>query len=746
MKYTTAFLTVALVVCCILQWQPVSTLLDSPLIRVGEYDFNYTLTDGFEIFWSVSHENGTIEFGMKSIGADINFAAFAIDHGAGGMDQCDCFSMYKPLANGTEVRVADVYLNGNGVAKRDVDWGGTDDILQYTGIVTQDGTMHAKFIRSLHSTDKYDKNITDTLIGISWGRGTRAAPVAFHSKGKGKGSSINFLALKPPAPAPAPFHLFPFHWILITTIILLLVACALLVTYTNKSNTLYYYLFKRYTVTTKYSWINDVLKFSLGEIAVVLAYFSVALIWFLYEVFANDTVAVGKALGYINVLNISLVLLPVTRHSVWTWIFNISYERAIRFHRFLAASNILSVTIHFIAMMIYYGKGPQGAKGIRQLFVWSRDYSINPLPGFLAWLALLGMSVLALPIVRRKAWDIFQICHIFGAVIVFIFAHIHTRAKLLLPFTILSIVLYISDLLVRYLAFIGNRNITAVWKHNLFSSVRSCKIQAHTDIGITTVKLTLDRKLIYNRTAGSTDDDLLQDPVKRAELELQRMCLGKYVYLWIWEVSAWQSHPFSITEVYLTDINTVELTLNIKSMGTTSIGIWTSKLFKLASSGFTELTARFDGPFGTLTVPLDESNGAQSFDLILLFAGGIGITPLYGLTNYCLRYNQNTYLKWTVPRVDHTQILPSLLPIRDNVTVYTTQASTDIEPDSVFRVGRPNIEQVIMEQVQSITNCRRVGVAICGPTSMIHDVWKACSSVQRKTKSQFHIHTETFEI
>jgi ferric-chelate reductase len=736
----TTCLNILLVILCGILISKTTASLNSPIIHYGEYPFNVTFVNGFELYWKVDYKQDTIELAIKSKAIN-GWSAIGIGHEEGnGMRHADCHMTYLS-DDGKTVVVEDRYLNDIGQApKLDIDLGGTYDILQSTGTIFED-YLHVKYVRRLNVSDIFDRNITDSVIRVSWAMRLNSKSLGYHSE---RGTTlINFLSDKPTPVHPKP-PLFPFHYTVLGSIILLIIASGIIVTYTLRShNLLYYYLFKRHTITTRFSKVNDVLRFTLGEITMILLYLVAATSWFVYELSKNKSLfPVGKALGHVNVLNLSLILLPVTRHSVWTWIFNISYERAIRFHRLLATSTLLSVTAHFIAMIIYYSQRSEGGRGVKDLFVWTMESKVNALAGFIVWSVLLIMAITALPVIRRKLWEVFQTFHFIGAVTIFVFAHIHVGLLLIIPYTACGIALYLADLFIRYLAFIGNRNFTAVWKHNLFASVRSCKIEAHQDIGVTSVTLTLDRKLLYNIPTGSKQS-LLSNPVEVIKEELKRMCLGKYIHLWIWEVSAWQSHPFSITEVHMSDINTVHLSLNIKKMGY-GIGVWTEALYDLARTGVTDVTARFDGPFGTLTVPLDQHKGPNNYDLILLFAAGIGITPIYGLADYCIKQNPNSHLTWVVPSPNHTKLFPDLPSISNNVTVFTTQSS-DVE-EGLFRVGRPNLESIVETHVNKLESGRHVAVAVCGTPSFISDVWKACDKVQQRTSTKFHIHTETFEL
>jgi len=451
---------------------------------------------------------------------------------------------------------------------------------------------------------------------------------------------------------------------------------------------------------------------------------------------------VAKGFGYVSVFNMALVLLPVTRHSVWTWIFNISYERAVRFHRYLGCSTFLFVTIHFIteAVTSYYKSA-----GLWRLFQWNNDYfmRVNILAGFISWVAIVFLSLAAIPILRRYLWDLFQFIHFVFGIISMIFAHVHLPYKMMIPFSALSIVLYSADLLIRYAAYFGNVNFISKG----FTSVKKCEIKSHEDVGITTVVLTLDRTSIFGES--SEKKALLSDDLKKTEEEYRRVCIGKYIHLWVWEISAWESHPFSITDINMPDTATVLMRLDVKETGFSN-GAWAGKLNWLADVDHpVSVMARFDGPFGSLTVPLDNASEVKKYDAVLTFAGGIGISAVKSLVEYCQVYNPNTHLFWVVRTPAHLRLFPKL----QNTTAYVTKASNVqrvLESDD-YIVGRPDFEKVITRYLSNVGQAseetRNVAVAVCGPSSMVIDVLRACKQIESLSGTiRFHIHTECFEL
>jgi ferric-chelate reductase len=718
--------------------------LDSPVIRQGEYSNKAVLDPQLTLYWDSNVKNGTIELALQTTNTN-GWSAIAFGHKPdNGMHDADGYMVY---ASGSEVKLVDVYLVNVGIPPvPDTDKGGSNGVLKSVGAV-QGNTLYVKFIRHLNATESTDKTITAGLVNFSWALNDRTKDLTVMHTNRGK-TTIDFLSsdnsavVDPPKESEKTVS-FKFHLVATAGLIVILIVAGLLVTLLRincGASIVYFWFFKRTLFVTKWSLVNDLVRFTVGELFVILIYLAAATSWFLYGYYKTTTYRWGRGLGYVNILNLSLILLPITRHSVWTWIFNISYERAVRFHRFLGVTTLSILTGHAIAMFIYYAKVQSGYA--KQIFKWDHSLPINPLAGFITWCIMIALVLVALPFVRRHLWTIFQISHFTFAVGVFTLATFHVGVKLLLPYTAFSFALYLGDLFLRYFAFIGNRNLFSLWRYNLFAGVRNCMITAHVTSGVVSVKLTIDRCLIYRKNV----------PVETLQEKLRRKCLGQFIFLWVLQVSPWESHPFSITDITVLDKDTVELDLNIKKMTSPGLLCWTGRLYNLAekSDGKCSVTARFDGPFGSLTVPLESRRRVKQFDLILLFAGGIGITPLNMLTKHCLDSNPNTYLYWTMADQSVAQLLPCLVSIPKHVICHITKSSVAdcIEEGENYRIGRPNFEKIIQEHISRLGDqCRRVAIVTCGPNPMINDVLRVCNSLEWKMRHiHFHVHTECFAL
>lgn len=683
-----------------------------------------SLGQNMKMYWKADIANDLIEIALTSTLAN-GWIAIGIGHQpSSGMKDADCILAHSD-DSGSGVVVEDLYLNNVGEAPiRDTNIGGTYSILESNGTVL-DGILHVKVLRRINATESTDKSITDSDMRLSWA--IRSSSKSYTSVHNSDGKLlVNMLAdSNPVVPVGPKVVTFKYHLVVSGAFIVILVVFGLISTIMRAKlgHTYFYYLLMKKTVIrTRWVDLNEIVTYTLGEIFVISIYVLSAVTWFLYGFYKEDVYRWGRAFGYLNILNLSIVLLPVTRHSVWTWIFSISYERAIRYHRTLGLFTILFATAHFISFMVHYAKNDI----IRLIFKWDYFERVAKLPGFISYLFMLIIALTSAPPIRRFLWDAFQTIHVISATCVIVFAVLHVAGEILLPYIAFSLLLYLGDVFIRYLAFIGNRNFLAAWSNNIFSSVRSCQVEYRKDADIVNINLLLDKHLVFNNS-GTYEEQTK---------ELRRSCLGKYIHLWILQVSPWESHPFSISNVTVVDDKTVKMELNIKKTRSKVPLAWTKRLSTLAEQN-TEFSpmARFDGPFGTLTIPLENPDIVKQYDKILLFAGGIGITPLQMLTKHCIEHNPETYLHWVMPNEGISNNFPELHNLGKHVQMYHTKSGS-----------RPNMREII-QSCATESKSATVAVVACGPATMIGTVVESCTITEFKNPQiRFHVHTELFTL
>ena len=103
--------------------------------------------------------------------------------------------------------------------------------------------------------------------------------------------------------------------------------------------------------------------------------------------------------GYAAIYCFAFVLLPIVRRSPLSRLLGTSFERAVKFHRWMGVLCFVFVTIHGAGMISVFGG---------DVLEWgdNGDNDINYLAGVISWIALFVLVVSSLSIVRRRFWEV----------------------------------------------------------------------------------------------------------------------------------------------------------------------------------------------------------------------------------------------------------------------------------------------------------------------------------------------------
>ena len=294
----------------------------------------------------------------------------------------------------------------------------------------------------------------------------------------------------------------------------------------------------------------------------------------------------ARVFGHLTSLSFSLLLLPAARNSMWVACFGVPFERAVRYHRFLGSLAYLLVTVH---MLIWFVKWGIEGTLLNNMFhidnlilgdtVWVDKATCT---GFyphwdnftipLTWIGWLGLTVMVSIAMacRRKNYELFHYIHHF-AWVYYIIALMH--AWTFWYYAVGGLTLYLVDRCIR---------LTRACTHTAIVSL------GHHD-GVSILHI-----------AGGT---------------LQYHA-GQYAFVNVPAISELQWHPFTISS----PPDASELSFHIKNMGDKT---WTGELAALAShQSMTEV--RIDGPYG-------KPHEYSSKSVLVLLAGGIGITPMHAV-------------------------------------------------------------------------------------------------------------------
>jgi hypothetical protein len=115
----------------------------------------------------------------------------------------------------------------------------------------------------------------------------------------------------------------------------------------------------------------------------------------------------SHVLGHVLVVHLSVLLLPLTRSSPLLALFRLSYDRAVKFHRFLARATLIFLVAHLAAMVARYGPGG----GLLHAPFAATKYGAGVGWGLLSGAAMVLTVTAALEPLRRANYELFAATH-----------------------------------------------------------------------------------------------------------------------------------------------------------------------------------------------------------------------------------------------------------------------------------------------------------------------------------------------
>ncbi|KAL6409176.1 hypothetical protein AUP68_05547 [Ilyonectria robusta] len=441
-----------------------------------------------------------------------------------------------------------------------------------------------------------------------------------------------------------------------------------------------------------------------------------------------------KLYGWLTIANGGLALLMASRNNLFATVLRIPSPVILQYHRWTGVATLAHATAHVAFNIQHYIQTQQLATSFANTRIRI---------GLMAWIALAIMFLTALPIVRRRFFEVFYFTH--GLFIVFtIGALIHAAhgPEFLLP----GLLLWAVDRAIRF-------------AYNF----RRIEIQHITSYegGVTKFKV----KGLRNASPG------------------------QIVWLQLPKISFVNWHPFTVASAP----NDPEQVAVIAVRG---LGGFTKAVQYAGSNGAdghsmhptsdssrmmdTRPKMRLDGPYGVGRIPWGK------LPLTVLVAGGIGITPGISIASHIIRQAAScagsqspheamahVHLMWVVKDSRHiewfqdelTQLYEVSakedLPVTLDISIYVTGGGRsapphadeegslrmqDLEPSErpwAVHQGRPNIK-AWFNQVK----IDRVGmdgaVNLCGPRMLINQARNAAMSVSDE-QGLFYVQEEVFE-
>jgi len=390
------------------------------------------------------------------------------------------------------------------------------------------------------------------------------------------------------------------------------------------------------------------------------------------------------SLGVWICLNIAFILLPMTRNSLWVTVFNIQYNHLIYNHKFVGVLTFISVVTKFIAVIVKYNFN----------FLFER---FNMLMGTLSTLSVVIISLLSIPIIRRKIFELFYYSHRIFALLIIITMSLHYISCLF--YIVPAILLYLIDIICRW----ANINKSVYTKINNFY---------FSDLETTYILLTLKMKKKLNIKPGS------------------------YFFICCLDISTFQWHPITL----LSNDNNI-LNFCIKDMGKNS---WSSKLKNFEKNKIltNEINIYLQGPYSHFH--LSYKNNIYKY--IINISNGIGVTPFFSILediNEMYIKNQLSNLKkvifiWIVP--NELFIKPFIKTLEKlnkdiiDIQIYVTKPTSihDINENyyQLFNIlnCRPKITNYIEKFIiDHVFEKNDMCILSCGSESLTNDIYKATS-------------------
>jgi predicted ferric reductase len=346
------------------------------------------------------------------------------------------------------------------------------------------------------------------------------------------------------------------------------------------------------------------------------------------------------------------LVLPISKSSVWTQLFGISYNSMLVWHQYMGGLLMIIVACHMFSWWYVYSQQDSFPSDIYSVptTYHTDNFTIQIGPVMFITMLIAG-GILGNYYIRRANYDLFLIAH-HAMVIVFFGVLLH--APMSWYFITAGLALWVFDYLLRLYTIqtvdVIVEDFQVIVPNQVFTLGYTVKGSA------------------YNVTNPNTSYTLTHEA-------------GQFVLINVPELDPLAWHPFTIAST-----PTDDMTRHYIKQQTLRENEWTARLYALAATTSPrDLQIRIEGPYGV---------GIQ-FELysrVMFIAGGIGITPVLAYYRHLFRYADSLFLNlqsvevvWSVQRESDLQVwthacssnTAELSNGRFLTSVYVTRAKND---------------------------------------------------------------------
>ncbi|KAF5550894.1 ferric-chelate reductase [Fusarium napiforme] len=448
----------------------------------------------------------------------------------------------------------------------------------------------------------------------------------------------------------------------------------------------------------------------------------------IFSIQTNEFTADYTLYGWLAIANAGLALLMASRNNLFATLLRIPNPVLLQYHRWIGLATVSHATAHVSFNIQHYIE-------TKQVTTSFGNHRIQV--GLMAWVALALLFLTALPIVRRRFFEIFYYTHaLFFVFVVGALIHASHGPEFMLP----GLLLWAIDRAIRF-------------AYN-FRTVQVQSVEAF-EGNVTKFKV----KGLRTRTPGQV------------------------VWLQIPKVSFLNWHPFTVASAPSDPGKTA--TIAVRGLGGFTKGVQYADCngdenqhgcASLDSNSMMAhpLRMRLDGPYGV---------GSVSWGLLpvtVLVAGGIGITPGISIASHIIRQTginvgghsaSHIHLLWVVRDAQHIQWFADELTELVNacakpdsstsleISIFVTggrqrevqvngpshemQVMSSPQPWTIH-LGRPDLKQWF-RQLKSNNLGMDAAVNLCGPRQLIEQGRAAACDVSDR-EGLFFVQEEVFEL